>query len=42
MGVPKNTLSHRQPFYKLENKKHWKVTYLNWKGKTKEHTEEAL
>ena len=41
MELPKNTSSHSQLSYKLE-KKNCKVTYLNWKGNTKEHTEEAL
>ena len=42
MGLAKNTLSDSELFYKLEKKKHCNVTYLKWKGKTKEHTEEAL
>ena len=41
MYFPKNTSSHSQLSYKLK-KKHFKVSYLNWKGNTKEHTEEAL
>ena len=42
MELTKNTTSHSQLFYKLEKKKKIKVTYLNWKGNTKEHREEAL
>ena len=42
MDLPKNTSSRNQLSYKLEKKKHCKVSYLNWRGNTKEHTEEAL
>ena len=42
MELTKNTSSRSQRYFKLEKKKHCKVTYLNWKGNTKEHTEEAL
>ena len=42
MELTKNNSSHSQLSDKLEKKKHCKVTSLNWKGNTKEHTEEAL
>ena len=42
MELTKNTSSFCQLSYKLEKKKRYKVTYLNWKENTKEHTEEAL
>ena len=41
MELTKNTLSHCQLSCKL-GKKNCKLTYLNLKGNTKEHTEEAL
>ena len=37
MELTKNASSHSQLSYKLE-KEHGKVTYLNWRGKTKEDT----
>ena len=43
MELTKDISPHSQLSYKLEGKKkHCKVTYVNWKGNTKEHTEEAL
>ena len=39
--VEKSTSCHSRPFYKRK-KKHSKLTYHNWKGNTKKHTEEAL
>ena len=42
MQLTKNTSCDAHFSYKLEKKKHCKVTYPNWKGNTKEHTEEAL
>ena len=39
--LTKNTSSQSQLSYEVE-KKNSRVTYLNWKGNTKEHTEEAL
>ena len=42
MELTKNTSSYSQLSHKPEKKKLYKVTYLNWKENTKEHTEEAL
>ena len=42
MELTKYTSSDSLRFYKLEKKKECILTYLNWKGNTKEHTEEAL
>ena len=39
--LSKNNWCHSQLSYKQE-KKHCKVTYLNWKANNKEHTVEAL
>ena len=41
MELTKNTSSRSQLSYKLD-KKQCKETYLNWKGNTKEDTEDAL
>ena len=41
LELTRNTSSHSELSYMLQ-KKHYKVTYLNWKGNTKEHMEEAL
>ena len=41
MEFTKNSSSYSQLSYKLE-KKHCEVTYHNWKGNTKKHTEEGL
>ena len=42
MKFTKKISCHSQISYKLEKKKHSKVTYLNWRANTNEHTEEAL
>ena len=42
MDLTKNTSSHSRVSYKLEKKNMKKVTYHDWKGNTKEHTEETL
>ena len=43
MEFTKNTSFDSEISYKLEKKnKPCKVTYVNWKRNTKEHTEEAL
>ena len=44
MELKKSTSCDSHFSFKLEKKKRCEVTYLNWKGKTKEHmyTEEAL
>ena len=40
--LTKNTSPDSQLFYKLEEKKHCKVTNLNWKGNSKVYTEDGL
>ena len=41
MELTKNISSQSRLSYEVE-KKNSTVTYLNWEGNTKEHTEEAL
>ena len=41
MELTRNTSSRSQLSNKLEKKKHCKLSYLDWKGNTQEHMEEA-
>ena len=42
MELTKNNSCHSQLSYNLERNVKCKVTYLNWKGNRKEHTEKGL